>query len=131
MFDKTEIHSFSIKLTPTEGKPFYAKYINWLPDDEFDVLWNSPIVKNSSLESLLKTIFESAKTDDCKFNDKEFVNLLKSAYGQTSNDGRPLNHLSSCSKEELLDVLRKVSKDLSEEEIVSIVERFFNQNNAT
>lgn len=93
---------FHLSLVPVDSPPPLARFPDWLPKEEAKELRNLPFVRASTLKSLLRILFDAAKTNGAGFDTNEFMNLLEAARAQVSDDGEPLNALSSCTTEELL-----------------------------
>lgn len=92
---------FHITLVPVDSPPPLARFPDWLPKEEAKELRNSPFVRASTLKSLLRILFDAARTNGGEFDANEFISLLEAARAQVADDGVPLNALSSCTTEEL------------------------------
>jgi hypothetical protein len=114
----------TIQLTSVDGKPPTASFFAWVEKEEFEHLWNIPIVKDGALKILLSLLYYASKEDAGIFEPKKFVDLIDDAKNQVSDDGRPLNHLSTCTTEELIakadrfiPMLTKQERELLEKEL--------------
>lgn len=114
---------FHITLVPVDSPTPFARFPNWLPKGEAKELRNLPFVRASTLKSLLRTLFDAAKTNGARFDTNEFMSLLETARTQVSDDGEPLNALGSCTTEELLILFRSLVPELEPNEKIALANK--------
>lgn len=103
---------FHISLVPVDSPTPSARFPDWLRKEESKELRNLPFVRAATLKSLLRILFDAAKTSGDGFETNEFMALLEAARSQVSEDGEPLNALPSCTTEELLVVFEPLVAEL-------------------
>ena len=63
-----------------------AKYIAWLPDADADTVRNMPFVRTTSLNNLMKLLFETSVDTSGSFNIDEFMNLLAEVKAESTDE---------------------------------------------
>lgn len=104
--------SVKVTLAPVPGRPPVAKFPEWLPKHEAVRLRQQPFVRAATLKTLLKLLFDAAKSNSGEFDPDEFARLLQAARVQVSDDGEPLNALNSTTSDELATVLLPLVAEL-------------------
>jgi hypothetical protein len=115
----------TVRLTPAPGEVLEARLLDWIPAGEAEEIRNSPFVKTTSLNNLVGLLADAAKEGGSGLNIEEFINLLDAAKGQTSEQGVPLNRLSSATAQELGKAFELVAAELKSEEKLKLAAALF------
>jgi hypothetical protein len=94
------------------GTQIEAQYIQWLPEDEAEALRSSPVVKKSSLEQFVASLFDAAKSVEGVFHIEQFVSLLMEAHLQSKHENVRLSPLALSTPDELDEALRSKLSEL-------------------
>jgi hypothetical protein len=116
-----------VPMTPVAGKKIEAKLPNWLPAEEAEKIRNHPFARMVALKNLISLLFESAHINKDTLDFKEFLSLLDNARSQTSEQGLPLNPLSTATPEELIEAFEPVAGGLEPKDSLRLARNLFNQ----
>jgi hypothetical protein len=117
---------FNIVLTPVEGLSPEAKFLNWLPSEEADKLKNFPAVKIQSLKTQIQKLFADS-TQQGELDVNRLISLLRQLRNQLSDEGKPLNTLSTSTPEELREALQPLMPQLDMDKRFLVAAKFFEQ----
>jgi hypothetical protein len=116
-----------VPMTPVLGEKIEAKLPNWLPAEEAEAIRNHPFARMVSLKHLISLLVESAQINRAALDLKEFMALLNEAKGQTSEQGTPLNPLSTASPKELIEAFEPVVDGLQPKDRLRLARNLFKE----
>jgi hypothetical protein len=114
-----------IRMTPVAGEKFEAKLPNWLPAEEREKIHNLQFARTVSLNHFIALLFESAQKDEQTLDIEEFMTLLNGAKDEKSEQGVPLNYLSSATPQELVTAFALVIAGLKPDEKLKLAASLF------
>lgn len=114
-----------IRMSPVGGSKIEAQLPNWLPAAEGAKIRNHPFARMTSLNHLIALLFESSQTDGGALDVEGFMALLDDAKGQRSDQGVPLNPLSTATPEELVTTFEPVAAGLNPDEKLKLAVSLF------
>jgi len=106
----------SVVVTPVEGSSIEAKYVAWLPDTDADAVRNMPFVRTTSLNHLIKLLFDTAVGSTGSFNDEEFMNLLAEAKAESVNEQVVISPLILATEDDLALAFDVILNNIEQEQ---------------
>ncbi|MGI8668631.1 MAG: hypothetical protein ACR2J3_02160 [Aridibacter sp.] len=107
-----------------------AYYLNYLPKEDFENIFNDKHFRQHSLKVLVETLIDSAifEKADNKIHSELLISLFIDAKKQTSRFGTSFNMLGRCSKEELENSLKPYTKILDENIYEQLINAIINDS---
>lgn len=104
-----------VRLTPVAGSALDARYPQWLPKEEAEIVLRTVFVRKTSLSNLINSLFVAAKDQTGAFDPEEFVTLLKCAQAASLEEGILINPLKTETPDDISEAIEVALSTLDDD----------------